>query len=235
MRDDYEYNNQLIQMIQERPCLFDYNRPDYRNRNVQDAAWLEISNKMNESVADCKERWKNIRGCYTRHLKNRNRASGSSSKSKYVKPYYLAEQLQFLDGFTKTRPPKGFFYAEPRAEMDQEDLEMEEDSDNSCDAETPSPIPSPVHKKAVKRESEMFSKPNDVKKPKKVSLNDVNTFAVEYFKSKQKMTEHSEHRDPDFAFLYSLLPDMKDMTREQKRKFKMGVLQLVGDVLEDNT
>ncbi len=40
-----------------------------------------------------------------------------------------------------------------------------------------------------------------------------------------------EEDDPDLNFLKSLLPDMKSMTDNQKRKFKINVLKLSDDIL----
>lgn len=37
--------------------------------------------------------------------------------------------------------------------------------------------------------------------------------------------------DPDMLFLKSLLPDMKAMNENQKRKFKIGILKLSDDFL----
>lgn len=54
----------------------------------------------------CKERWKNLRGCYTRHLKAKS-ASGFDVKLKNA--YYLAEYLNFLEPFTKSRKQTGLY------------------------------------------------------------------------------------------------------------------------------
>lgn len=51
----------------------------------------------------CKERWRNLRACLTRHLKQQQLAGEGSV---YHKPYYLAEHMKFLFPFTKSRPNK---------------------------------------------------------------------------------------------------------------------------------
>lgn len=53
----------------------------------------------------CKERWRNLRACLTRHLKH-NKDLNNSGEGSTHKPYYLAEYMDFLMPFTKTRPPK---------------------------------------------------------------------------------------------------------------------------------
>lgn len=47
---------------------------------------------------------------------------------------------------------------------------------------------------------------------------------------RQRMDEEEE--DSDFSFLKSLLPDIKNMNNSQKRKFKIGVLKIVDEILE---
>jgi hypothetical protein len=46
-------------------------------------------------------------------------------------------------------------------------------------------------------------------------------------------TNASKTPDPDAEFLHSLLPDMKSMIAKQKRTFKIGALNLIGELLED--
>lgn len=49
-------------------------------------------------ATNCKERWRNLRGCYTRHLKQQ-----LTPGMRIRKPYYLAESMSFIHPFTKTR------------------------------------------------------------------------------------------------------------------------------------
>lgn len=53
------------------------------------------------SVSDCKERWKNLRACFTRHLKHQ--VLEMKTGIKYKRPYYLAESMNFILPFTKLR------------------------------------------------------------------------------------------------------------------------------------
>lgn len=40
--------------------------------------------------------------------------------------------------------------------------------------------------------------------------------------------------DTDLSFLKSVLPDMKAMTQEQKRRFKIGILNMAGEILKES-
>lgn len=56
------------------------------------------------SVAHCKERWRNLRACLTRHLKQQQASSEDGSINH--KPYYLADHMSFLLPYTKSRSVK---------------------------------------------------------------------------------------------------------------------------------
>lgn len=67
-----------------------------------------------------------------------------------------------------------------------------------------------------------------------VTLEDVNKSAFEYFQMKKQTPQKtSTDNDADSLFLLSVLPDMKKMTDRQKRKFKVGILNLAGQILDE--
>ncbi|XP_029347701.1 uncharacterized protein LOC115034546 [Acyrthosiphon pisum] len=59
------------------------------------------------------------------------------------------------------------------------------------------------------------------KKQRSVGLEEVNKAALDFF-AKKKKSDHPVE-DVDLCFFKSLLPDMKLMNPEQKRRFKVGV------------
>lgn len=118
MRDDEQFNMSFVKKVEDYKCLYDYTRSDYKNIQIQDKAWQEIADEFNETrkfnkaclfgftiwcyfifiATNCKERWRNLRGCYTRHLKQI-----LTPGMRMRKPYYLAESMSFIHPFTKTR------------------------------------------------------------------------------------------------------------------------------------
>lgn len=132
--------------------------------------------------------------------------------------------MQFLNSFTKSRTPKYKTLQRQSTASRLRDTAPESDDDKSNDADMPNT-----------RNTHQNSKPI----LKKIKLN---ATATESFKTKQKITSNNETQGPlsqlknhpDLAFFYSLLPDMKDMSRDQKRRFKMGVLNLAGEILQEN-
>lgn len=49
MRDDEQFNISFVKKVQEYECLYDYTRSDYKNIQIQDKAWQEISEEFNET------------------------------------------------------------------------------------------------------------------------------------------------------------------------------------------
>lgn len=59
------------------------------------------------TVGNCKERWKNLRASLCRHLRQQQQQQASQGQGhgqRPKKPYYLAEHMEFVVPFTKTRP-----------------------------------------------------------------------------------------------------------------------------------
>lgn len=189
-------------------------------------------------VQDCKERWKNLRSCYTRHLKSLSGTSGSAAKTK--RPYYLAEYLHFLQPFTKSRKSKGNISFPPsEISSPEETQEVERDVSDQHEHDPQDSFPQPSNTVVnVPVEDEGFATPisQKIKKFKKatVSLSDLNKTAVEYFQSRQADKE-KKTENPDLNFLKSLLSDMNEMNSDQKRRFKIGILNLAGQILNEYT
>ncbi|KAJ9591808.1 hypothetical protein L9F63_001625 [Diploptera punctata] len=230
MRDDPDFNITFVELIKEYPCLYDTTLNQYSNRNVQDQAWHGIAEELSESVEACKERWKNLRSCYARYLKSTAAPSGSAAKSR--KPYYLSEYLNFLDPFSKSRKsksniPESSEHTDPHGEEEDQKEEITEapEADNS-ESESVKP---PHH-------SEILAKKRKINTKNAVSLSEVNKCALEYFQNKRAHSSSSDsEKDPDRLFVLSLAPDMKDMTKSQKLRFKIGVLNLMKQILNENT
>ncbi|CAH2007606.1 unnamed protein product [Acanthoscelides obtectus] len=72
--------------------------------------------------------------------------------------------------------------------------------------------------------------------PNPISLADVNKSAFEFFEKKKQAPYKPPaftNDDADVQFLLSLLPDLKKMSDKQKRKYKVGVLNLAGEILDE--
>jgi hypothetical protein len=88
--------------------------------------------KLLVTVSECKDRWKNVRGCYISHLKSALQPSGSGAKLK--KATNLAEYVTFLQPFTKLRAAKGSITPPPAlsAEMPAEEGSSADEHADLC-------------------------------------------------------------------------------------------------------
>ncbi|KAH8249600.1 hypothetical protein KR032_010776 [Drosophila birchii] len=96
MQADEDFNIRFVNLVRNHKCIYDKKVPEYRNRDNQEKAWLLISKETRESVIHCKERWRNLRACLSRYIKQQ---SGSEPQHK---PYYLTEHMAFLLPFLKS-------------------------------------------------------------------------------------------------------------------------------------
>ncbi|XP_055921402.1 uncharacterized protein LOC129952673 [Eupeodes corollae] len=246
MREEIQFNIKFCQEVQKHANLYDYFRSDYclLNKTLSDQTWKKISKKFSASTSDCKERWKNIRGSYSKYtLKVKKCAEGS----KKVKEYYLAPYLSFLDPFLKSRDTTGYAVIEKSSETDESLFKSEaeisecEDNYDNCEVVMPDECLS-VHS------SQSSTSPNSN------SLNDESTFEIKPPESKyhrkrkisaitqdydfngRRMKSYKSSKEPDLpdsdlAFLHSILPDLKSMNSSQKRHFKIGILDLAEKIL----
>ncbi|EDW70729.1 uncharacterized protein [Drosophila virilis] len=82
-------NAKICRLVEQHPCMYDRSHPAYMRKSHVEQAWVDISKEMNDSVDNCKERFRNIRTSFARSI---NVQRGSNR----VKPYYLSEELEFL-------------------------------------------------------------------------------------------------------------------------------------------
>ncbi|GBP17865.1 hypothetical protein EVAR_7858_1 [Eumeta japonica] len=230
MRDDPEFNIKFIELVEKNPSLYDNTRPDHGNRNKQNKIWADIGKKLNENAYNCKERWKNIRGRYVKQL-NKFTPSGPAKK-----PYYLAEYLQFLDAFVKSRIPTGNLQSTSHPEKEGQTIKQEL-TDGECstlsESSEYSNTVSEVNAEAtniVATQSRTYT--TRKRRKRKATVEDLNGATVQYPEGKKKCQQSFQSTtDPDMAFLQSVLPDMKNMNEMQKRNFKVAVLNIAGQIL----
>ncbi|KAF5276415.1 hypothetical protein FQR65_LT16337 [Abscondita terminalis] len=228
MRDDFQFNIQFCEEVQQYETLFNYRRSDYCNRSAQDQAWEKIAKKFNANVTECKDRWKNIRGSYSKYKAKLKTKSGQEAKQ--VKEYYLAPHLLFLDPFLKSRKSKGNIDKDWETSLREEterneheatdvvDEVLSPDNNSSSSASCFSPLSfnsTSIGSESTLRKVQEAPTPkrDDFRKRKlpvsAPSINDVNQKAYQYFEKKQQMLEEQnptktnttiESLDPDLAF-----------------------------------
>jgi hypothetical protein len=195
------------------------------------------------AVLECKERWKNLRASFTRFLKSTKLSSGCGTK--YKKPYYLAEYLHFLKPFTKSRDQSGILQSvslepdtegqgcdnEPESSVSASKLHHDQQQVNEVrQNEDQSVNTSGWHEDT----REDFIAPASKKIKRTLSMEDVNRSALHCCQARKRSVQN-EDEDPDLSFFKSVLPDMREMNAEQKRRYRIGILSLAQQILGENS
>ncbi|CAG9766139.1 unnamed protein product [Ceutorhynchus assimilis] len=230
----------FVALVKTHSCLYNVKHESYNRPDIREEAWLEISKIMCESVQTCKERWKNIRTVFLRHLR-KTAAYGLVGRNK--KKYYLENALQFLLPFLKNS----------QIQTEKLGVEFDPEHNESNDAAEDSMTPTG---EGIEPEFETESQLNEtetdpllnetltdfrVKReiatrttlPKRKNSSDAEKSIAEYFDAKRaKLCNPNESADQ--KFLLSLLPDMELMNASQKRRCKREFLEVIDKILQDN-
>lgn len=181
-------------------------------------------------MTECKDRWKNLRGSYSKYKAKLKTKSGQGAKR--VKEYYLAPHLLFLDPFLKSRKSRGNMDEESDTLSDGVEAGTSEHEANSDSAEvlsldnnsilsmasSHSPLPSPstsnyTQPLSIKIPATPIPKRDVFRKRKKLpvsatSINEVNNQAYQYFEKKQHMLESQNTTKKTNTTIEPLDPDL---------------------------
>ncbi|XP_050300458.1 uncharacterized protein LOC126738981 [Anthonomus grandis grandis] len=236
MAAERDNNLKIVIEVEKFPCLYNFKRSDYSRKDITEKAWHEISKETKFSDQECKERWKNIRSAFVRSLKPA--PSGSSAKSK--KPYYLHDYLLFILPYIKpinTTKSPGNIEGPPNPSETQVALQVDETAANNHEDEE-SPAPSEViFNNNSEREDSVPITSKSAKNPqynttgKKNMYNNLDKSFLEYLQNKKKkLAPTDDNETARKYFLLSLLPDIKTLTDDQMRHFKLEVLHLIDNI-----
>ncbi|XP_055905225.1 probable serine/threonine-protein kinase ndrD [Eupeodes corollae] len=291
MQADEDFNIRFVQMVKKHRCLYDKKVPEYRNRDYQEKAWTVISQETRENVIHCKERWRNLRACLSRYIKQQ---SGNDPQHK---PYYLTEHMAFLLPFLKSirqsvDSSQSIFNIQNTLNEykynQSNDLEMKhslsENDEETIDAfdnggaqiinrppETSTPMSdtNSAHTSTMNNfipdvQIEMRETPDAnseiIFSPSSAAAatphmnghhhhnhqhhhsNHINYPQPKRIKLEHQQSGSANERSPDgyynnqvensdMEFFRSILPDIVELTPLQKRKLKIGILELIDDVL----
>ncbi|OTF79933.1 hypothetical protein BLA29_011879, partial [Euroglyphus maynei] len=77
----------LIDLVKERPLLYDEQEAQYKDTESRRLAWQEIASKIHLSADDCLDKWKSLRAQFRYHYKRDN-----FTEWKYAKDMAFLEQ-----------------------------------------------------------------------------------------------------------------------------------------------
>ncbi|CAH2239872.1 uncharacterized protein LOC120631555 isoform X2 [Pararge aegeria] len=217
MANDQTFNLNLVKEIEKHPCLYNYTMVGYSFKDVSDKAWNDVSEAVQLSVNECRERWKNLRAVYVRHKKYAKNGMGTR------KPYYLEEAMEFTLPYIKTLNPTSA-YTSSTASNDTIYDDQDEDTKPLCQIQSPEtnlreatpPPQGPLNNQSSKK------RPNE----------ENNDFPENLTSKISKITDSlNPQKDANTLFLLSLLPDLNEMSSQQIRTFKKKVLDLIDNIL----
>lgn len=224
MDETRDYIN-LVLTVKKYPVLYDLSCNDYHNKIVRNKMWEAVAQEVSATAAECKDKWKNLRASYSRHL--RNKISGNS-KSK--KPYYMASYMDFLLPYSKV------------GKQDNSNKEDTLAQETWNDEEVASNISSSYEKSnKFDQKNSLLDKESDTRIEEHSFLRNK---AIKFTNDKLLSQRSPENyilsniqeleeafNDPDWLFLKSILPDIHQMTSPEKRTFKISVLSLIVKIL----
>ncbi|XP_038210365.1 uncharacterized protein LOC119831164 [Zerene cesonia] len=96
----------LISQIKQHPVLYNSTLSSYRDQNMRNNAWEEISKQLNIPVDDIKTKWSKLRNCYTNALKRRRKNSSLAQSTpwkyeqtmKFLLPYMISRKRRSTSG-----------------------------------------------------------------------------------------------------------------------------------------
>lgn len=90
----------MVRLVKEYPCLYNYNLPEYSQREVVEDAWKKIAGKLKSDPKLVRDKWRNCRTVFLRRCKA-EKQGGSANRSSY----YLMDELNFLLDYVKISVP----------------------------------------------------------------------------------------------------------------------------------
>ncbi|CAH1159840.1 unnamed protein product [Phaedon cochleariae] len=210
-------DSKLIELVRQHPCLYDPKNPQYKNLNIRDNVWENISEAMGQPVEDCRSRWRNVRDTFMRRKRNNKIVTGSG-RSKKRRKWHLDGSLEFLDKvdnekatLTNVKDDTGDSDSDEEKFSPTEDIEIEDTK--LFDTEQQSQKEEPCMKN---------TKPTD-------TICDSSRKHSQERKSLSKTFERkSDDPHPIDVFFQSMAASVKSLSEERQILVKMEICQIVG-------
>ncbi|CAK9814759.1 hypothetical protein ANTPLA_LOCUS8331 [Anthophora plagiata] len=224
--DETKNCKNLVLTVKKYPALYDLSCNDYHNRVVRNKMWKAVAQEVNASAAECKEKWKNLRASFSRHLRNQNTANLKSKKR-----YYMADYMDFLLPYSKFRRPDNNLNEEGTMAGESWNDEIASDTSSSYERlnKSEQKMLEPERDGDTRNEEQAFSRSKTVRNDDRLQMHRCLDNCI-----LDNRSNHDESiNDADLLFFKSLLPDMRQMTRQEKRNFKISVLSLINKILNE--
>ncbi|XP_017771316.1 PREDICTED: uncharacterized protein LOC108558794 [Nicrophorus vespilloides] len=208
-KHQFQYNPcDLIDLIKERPIIWDKTIDEYKDKVMKEMAWTEVygslnseyenmNEKMKKKTAESiNEKWKNIRDAFIRSLKKKSN-----------KKYLYSDNLQFLLKVLDKDDTKGWVKVELPGNADFSHEESGEEQKPA--AATPRPRSPKYRKRKATFEVDEPTSTTVVQTPQAFPP-----------------VENAE----DKAFFMSLISSVQRFKEDETLEFRMGVLSLIQQI-----
>lgn len=229
MRNDVNSNIEFIKAVENNPCLYNQQDPEYGNNRQIQQTWKKIAKTFNTTDVLCRRTWRLIRASYIRSINNKIKSG------KNTKDYYLSSYLTFLKPFLNPKlleKINNFNEDENISENvsnssgNDNDDDDEVDDENDCDEQRVD-INIPRTKNSNKGRS------NNRMALKRKRGEDIEPMALGDKRSDSEAEEAGE-RDPCEMYLLSLAPHLRAMGARQQLHFQRGVVDLIENIMYGN-
>ena len=129
--------DQLIDLYETRPCLWDNADPTYSKRNVKEKALSEVKEQLGIEIAAIKAKWNSLRAQHGRELAKENKTkSGQSTDDLYESSWQYMEKMRFVEQVKKAAQSTSTLKLSESslsAEVSDTEIDLQDDSLNSSE------------------------------------------------------------------------------------------------------
>ncbi|XP_026757689.1 uncharacterized protein LOC113517259 [Galleria mellonella] len=200
----------IIARVHNKPALWNASNPVYKKKALHRKIWQSMATEMNMDETILKKRWKHLKDQYRKELKK-----STCENSSYVSGWQHYDALSFL----------------------KDELLSKEKSRNTTLSETESIGNSDDGEDAIEAKKAKMTPKGEIddqdSKKLGVILKKLNA-TKQLIETKLLTIEDGPRNDPDYMFLMSVLPSIKQLTEIQKLHFRGKVNEWLLETIMHN-
>ncbi|XP_068105403.1 uncharacterized protein [Hyperolius riggenbachi] len=241
---------QLIQMVQERPEIYDPKVPSYADRYKKKKAWDEIcavvvpdwevcgEKEQNIRAKEIQTRWRSLKDCFRRELTLQKKLENCGLPTNKRRKYIHYDGLLFLEPTMKLRDSLVSNTAPPAPSAARDPLEFQPSAEVDRTASSPTPLLTPplplqlppqfrasVARPILARAAALEGSRKNKKKTANKNENEWERHLLNVMSSIRRKTDES--MDTDEIFLKSLLPFVRKVPDDRKIDMQLSLMHVV--------
>nr|CAB3265650.1 transcription factor Adf-1-like [Phallusia mammillata] len=104
-----DFNDILIQMVQDSPCIYNTHISHYKDQNQREKAWKKIAEHTGQKVETCMKRWKSLRDRFAKEKRRIENAEKNGAAVADLRVWEHYEALKFLQAHLRHKVTVGTF------------------------------------------------------------------------------------------------------------------------------